>query len=358
MLSAPARSWLPSVLFVGAILAGSVVGLTAPTVAGVLSSATDALVLLLVAALFAGVRPDGLAALRRAPRAVGLVLVVNLFLVPLVALAVTAWLPGEALRLGVLLYCLAPCTDWFLGFTRLAGGDTVAGAALVPVQLTVQILLFPLWLAVLTGAGATSGGGGVGLGAGSEIGGGGVLPALALWFLLPAAAGVAFRLALRALPPRWGARALGVVDRAVPVLIAAVILAVFASHVRTILGEPSAFVAVLAAVAVFFAVCFVLAEAVAALMRSPRPERVLLGVATSARNAPLMLALTTIALPDEPVVQAAIVLGMLIEFPHLVVITQLLRRRTRREARLTPPPSPAQAAVARQSTQGGGVGTW
>jgi hypothetical protein len=51
---------------------------------------------------------------------------------------------------------------------------------------------------------------------------------------------------------------------------------------------------------------------------------------TSARNAPLMLALTAIALPDQPVVQATIILGMLVEFPHLTILTHLLRGRAAR----------------------------
>jgi len=50
---------------------------------------------------------------------------------------------------------------------------------------------------------------------------------------------------------------------------------------------------------------------------------------TSARNAPLMLALTVVALPDQPVIYAAIIMGMLIEFPHLTVITQVLLGRRR-----------------------------
>ena len=29
---------------------------------------------------------------------------------------------------GLMIYFLAPCTDWFLGFTRLARGDTTLGA--------------------------------------------------------------------------------------------------------------------------------------------------------------------------------------------------------------------------------------
>ena len=63
---------------------------------------------------------------------------------------------------------------------------------------------------------------------------------------------------------------------------------------------------------------------------------------TSARNAPLMLAVTAVALPDQPVVHAAIILGMLIEFPHLTVLTHLLRRSASRV------PSPGGRRLAEQ----------
>jgi len=44
-----------------------------------------------------------------------------------------------------------------------------------------------------------------------------------------------------------------------------------------------------------------------------------------------MLAVTAVALSNQPVVYAAIVLGMLIEFPHLTALTHLLRARHSRD---------------------------
>lgn len=53
-----------------------------------------------------------------------------------------------AIRLGVLLVLLVPCTDWFIGFTHLGGGDVRRAVAAAPVLLVVQLLLLPayLWL--------------------------------------------------------------------------------------------------------------------------------------------------------------------------------------------------------------------
>jgi ACR3 family arsenite efflux pump ArsB len=53
-----------------------------------------------------------------------------------------------AVRLGVLLVLLVPCTDWFITFTHLGGGDTRRAIAATPVNLLLQIALLPgyLWL--------------------------------------------------------------------------------------------------------------------------------------------------------------------------------------------------------------------
>lgn len=315
MLTVPLRAGITTALFLAAILTGSLVGALSPSTGQSIAEFTDPLILLLVGSLFFTLRLDGLSALRRAPGTVLLAVAMNFLAIPLVALALTLLLPDDALRLGVLIYCLAPCTDWFLGFTRLAGGDTTTGAALIPVQMTLQLLLYPLWLAlfarehvedVLASAG----------------------PTLLTWFVLPATVGLGLRLLLRlTLPAGVRGVIIAAVDKAVPGVIAAVIVAIFAGNVGTILADLASFAWVLVVVFLFFVVTYVLGEGVSRLFRLRHPEHALLTVTTSARNAPMMLAVTTVALPDQPVVHAAIILGMLIEFPHLTVITALLRRR-------------------------------
>lgn len=330
VLTAPVRTGLTTALFLTAILAGSLLAAAAPEAAQGLAAFADPLILLLVGVTFFTLRLEGLPALRRAPRTVLLALGMNFVAVPLVALTLTAVVPNEALRLGVLIYCLAPCTDWFLGFTRLAGGDTTTGAALIPVQMLLQLLLYPVWLRVFAGEQVESGLSSAG-------------PTLLTWFVLPAGIGLAARLLLRfALPAAWRQRIAAGVDRAVPAIIAALIAAIFAGNVDAIPADPAAFVWVLAIVFVFFVVTYAIGEGVGRLCRLRHPEHALLTMTASARNAPLMLAVTTLALPDQPIVHAAIILGMLIEFPHLTVITHLLRRRSP-EARLAAVVEPAAA---------------
>ena len=51
-----------------------------------------------------------------------------------------------AIRLGVLMVLLVPCTDWFITFTHLGGGDTKRAMAFSPVSLLLQIVLLPVYL--------------------------------------------------------------------------------------------------------------------------------------------------------------------------------------------------------------------
>lgn len=317
MLTTRARVWLTTTLFLAAILVGSMLGALLPESAAHVSGFTDPMILLLVASLFFTLRLDALPALRRAPRTGLLTVGMNFLAIPVIALVLTALLPDEALRLGVLIYCLAPCTDWFLGFTRMAGGDTMTGAALIPVQMIIQLTLYPLWLALFAGEHA----GGLAI---AEAG-----PTLLTWFVLPAAIGLGLRLLLRlVMPAPWRARIVATADRVVPVIIAAVIVGVFAGNVGTILADPASFAWVLVVVFLFFVATYALGAIIGRFFRLRHDEHALLTMTTSARNAPLMLALTVVALPDQPIVHAAIILGMLIEFPHLTVLTLLLRRRS------------------------------
>lgn len=59
----------------------------------------------------------------------------------------------QAVRVGMLLVLLMPCTDWFLTFTHLAGGDTRKAIAVTPVLLLSQMALLPAYLWLFLGQG-------------------------------------------------------------------------------------------------------------------------------------------------------------------------------------------------------------
>ncbi|WP_117237791.1 arsenic resistance protein [Thermus sediminis] len=78
------------------------------------------------------------------------VLLGNFLLIPLVVGLVLPWLPDDpALRLGVALVLLVPCTDWFITFTQLGRGNTSLAIAVTPLNLLLQLLLLPVYLWLL-----------------------------------------------------------------------------------------------------------------------------------------------------------------------------------------------------------------
>ena len=148
-------------LYAAASALGVCLGLAAPAVR---PAAEVLLWPALVGLMFATFAQTPLARVRRAGRDRGWLisaLVANFVLVPvlvaclvcLVGLAGTLLHGSEqdarALSLGLLLVLLVPCTDWFLTFVHLARGDRAAAAVITPVNLVVQVIALPAWLALL-----------------------------------------------------------------------------------------------------------------------------------------------------------------------------------------------------------------
>ncbi|CAN5802673.1 hypothetical protein BH20VER1_BH20VER1_22460 [soil metagenome] len=114
-------------------------------------------------------------------------LVTNFLVVPALVWALARLLPPDtALVLGVYLVLLVPCTDWYVSFTRLGGGDARRAIASTPVLLLAQMIALPLYLWLFLGREFTSI---------ARVGG--FLEAFAGLILLPL---------LPALATEWGAR--------------------------------------------------------------------------------------------------------------------------------------------------------
>ena len=216
------------------------------------------------------------------------------------------------LRLGLIMLLVTPCTDWYLVFTGTARGNVALAASLLPPNLVLQLLLLPLFVTALTGSAAD-----IPLG---ELAGS---VAIVLGIPLLVAATVRF-LAARADAHERLDQAL---ERAQPVglgLLAVAIVAIFATHARVVTDNPDAFLRLLAPLAAFFAITYLIATATTRTLGLRYPERVTLTMTTLARNSPVALAIATAAFPDRPLVAVALVVGPLIEFPVLALTANRL----------------------------------
>jgi ACR3 family arsenite transporter len=328
-----------TLLLLAAIAIGSIIGSFTPTTAEQISGWVDPLILALVSLLFFEISFGSLAGIRKNLRFLSIAWIANFLLIPLIGWGIAAiFLSGKPLLYtGLLIYFIAPCTDWFLGFTKLAKGNTSLGSILLPINLISQLLLYPVFL---------------GLFAGKELGIdiAGLAGTLWQWFLLPFVSAIVLHQILsRLLPTSIFASLLRLVGSLIPFAISALVVCIFAGNITTILSHVSDFLIILAAVFCFFVATWFLGEILTRRFKLAYPEHALLTMTTAARNAPLMLGLTTAAFPDQPLIYAALIIGMLVEFPHLTALKHMLLCK---EGGCEIPPSPATTSPIRNTQPG------
>ena len=120
-------------LYLAGILAGLTLGIQAPSVGPLFDTLLWPVLGVLLYTTFVQVPLLHLRDAFRDLRFVLALLLGNFVLIPLLAWGLVLLLPDDpALRLGVLLVLLVPCTDWFITFTQLGRGDTARAIAVTP----------------------------------------------------------------------------------------------------------------------------------------------------------------------------------------------------------------------------------
>lgn len=139
-------------IYLVAIALGLTLGSSAPGVTPVFEALLWPGLALLLYATFTQVPLAKLPAAFRDARFMSAVMVGNFALLPLLVWALSFLVPDvPAIRLGLLLVLLVPCTDWFIAFTHQAGGDTRRAIAITPAVLLAQIALLPVYLRLFLG---------------------------------------------------------------------------------------------------------------------------------------------------------------------------------------------------------------
>ncbi|MCE7082270.1 bile acid:sodium symporter [Streptomyces sp. ST2-7A] len=316
--------------YVGAIVAGALCGLAAPGVGGALEVLVAPVLGALLYATFLQVPIAELGRSLRAGRFLLAVLVVNFVVVPLVVAAMFPLMPGNpALRLGILLVLLAPCVDYVIVFSRLAGGSADRLLAATPLLLLAQMALLPPLLALFLGP---------------ELAeviepeplvraflGLILLPLLLAW--LTQAAARRFR-AGRLVADGTGA--------AMVPLMAATLLTVVASQVPKLDGRLGEVVPAVPFFVVFLAVMAPAGRAVARGFRLPTAEGRAVVFTGATRNGLVLLPLA-LALPDERGALAPVVMvtQTLVEVVGMVVFVRLVPRLLPAGRKLPGPPTGA-----------------
>jgi len=139
-------------LYLAALLAGAAIGSLAPATARPAELAVGPVLGLLLYATFLGVPFARIGQASRDWRFLVTVLAVNFVAVPVVVLALSRIVAHDrVLLVGALFVLLAPCVDYVIVFTGIAGGAQDRLLAAAPLLMLAQALLLPLYLWLFAG---------------------------------------------------------------------------------------------------------------------------------------------------------------------------------------------------------------
>lgn len=293
--------WIYLLAISGGLLAGSIRPGIAPVFEALLWPA-------LVALLYATFVQVPLLNLRdafRDHRFVAALLIGNFILLPALAWALVQCLPPDpALRLGVLLVLLVPCTDWFITFSQLGGGNVPRAIAVTPVNLLLQLLLLPFYLWLMLGSGPVAG-----------LGLADVWPAL-LVVILPLLAAAVSERWIEARPERARVR-----ERLAwwPVpLLALVVFLIAGAQVGAVRDALDLFPVVVPLFVAFLLLAALIAKGLAGLMALPTDQGRTLAFSLGTRNSFVVLPFALSLPAGWEVAAVVIVLQSLVELFGMV----------------------------------------
>ncbi|ARQ72672.1 arsenic resistance protein [Streptomyces marincola] len=301
-------------VYLGALAAGGLAGWAAPGAGPGLEHVINPVLAALLYVTFLQVPASRLLRSLRAGRFLGAALLVNFAVVPLVVAAMFAFLPDDrAVRMGVLLVLLAPCVDYVIVFSGLAGGSSRRLLAATPLLLIAQMVLLPVFLLLFLGSGLAD-----------IVETGPFVEAFVVLIAIP--------LCLAWLTQAWAARrragriAADAAGTAMVPLMAATLLTVVASQVPKLDGNLGDVARVVPFYVLFLVVMACAGLAVARLFRLDVPAGRAIVFSGATRNSLVVLPLA-LALPDDLAVAAVVIVAQtLIEVVGMVVYVRAVPR--------------------------------
>lgn len=303
------KAYLEPIILIAAIIIGSLSAVAYSMPASVI----DYSIIAMLCCLFFNVSIDHLLRGAKNKKYLSIAWAVNFILLPTIAFMISSIFVDQSsmLFVGLILYLVAPCTDWFLGFTKLADGDVDLNCALLPINLLSQILLLPLYLFLFTSRNA-------------HIEMDAFFNVLLHWVLYPFIFGQSIRFICAKIGSALFIKSTVIAERGMVLALAVLVFSIFNNNIQSLIGNLSILPITFLVVLFFFLIVYFLGGFISKKARLTRSEKASLIITSSARNTPLMLAISVGVFPNETVIQLVLILGMLIEFPHLILLSFLL----------------------------------
>lgn len=239
-------------------------------------------------------------------------IIMNFVWTPILAwiLAILFLSGHPALWIGFIMLMVTPCTDWYLIFTGIAKGNVALSAAILPLNLVLQIVLLPIYLLVF--------GGTIGVIRLSDL-----IESVLIVLLIPL--GLSFLTKYLLQRNRQFKEKLYSYIGALPIIfLSLAIVAMFAAQGQILIDNLALLWIITVPILLFFIINFVISQKVGGLMKFNYQDKVSFSMTTLARNSPIALAIAMTAFPEEPLIALTLVIGPLLELPILAMITQML----------------------------------
>jgi len=307
------KAYLEPLILIVAVIIGALSGFVYSIQAGVVEYS----IIAMLCCLFFNVSADHLLQGIKNKKYLFTACFVNFVLLPIIAFVVSSIFIDNSsmVFVGLIFYLVAPCTDWFLGFTKLAHGDVAVNLALLPINLLLQILLLPLYLFLFTNSNLH-----VEINAFFDV--------FFHWVLYPFLFAQCIRFFCAKIGKVFLEKSNIFVEQGMFIALIILVFAIFNNNIQSLLSNLSILPMTLLVVVCFFLIVYFLGLCISKELGFTHAEKASLIVTASARNTPLMLAISVGLFPSETVIQLILILGMLIEFPHLILLSFLLRRKT------------------------------
>jgi ACR3 family arsenite efflux pump ArsB len=215
--------------------------------------------------------------------------------------------------IGAILYTLTPCIGWYLIFTDIAKGDVPWGIALLPWNITLQVVLMPFYLYILVGR---------------------IIPvdiltlarSVGLFLVAPFILGYIIQKAMIKAKGRdyFFGPFKGILGEVKLWALVVVIISMFVSQRSLDISDIQKVGLLIAFLIAFFLVLFLLAIIIGKSFKLGYEDTVTLAFTTTARNSEAVIGVAVAAFPGHPLVYLAIILGPVVELPMLLVLSRLL----------------------------------
>tara|TARA_B100001971_G_C18252206_1_gene579183 strand:- start:2291 stop:3193 length:903 start_codon:yes stop_codon:yes gene_type:complete len=263
-------------------------------------------IILMLYAIFLKVPVKTISTATKNLRFIYLSIAVNFIFIPLFTwYLIHLFVNDFTLLLGLMMYFVMPCTDWFLFFTNSARGNVPLGTVLIPINLTLQIILLPFYLLIFFGR---------------DIHLDTILfiETIGLFLIVP----LLLAIISRKIRIKY---VNNIISKSQIIFFCIIVIVMFASNGNLFIDNIGRIPVIIIPVFLFFFFMYIFSKLLQYVFKFDIKEAILLNFTVSARNSPITLAIAIGAFPDLPMVAAVIAIAPLIEIPLLGLQTRMMR---------------------------------